>query len=91
MASRAEFLIQPELHVRGEPNRGIRSLHETRRKIRTLAEAIEYVREHREGRDLANRQGVIRQLENAKTREQMLDAVNGFRTWLESEDLLFPR
>jgi len=46
MASRAEFLIQPELHVRGEPKRGIRSLHDTRRKIRTPDDAIEYVREH---------------------------------------------
>ena len=88
--SRANFLIEPELHVRGEPERGIRSLHETRRKIRTLADAIEYVREHRQGRDLAKREDVIRKLENAKTREQMLDAVNAFRTWLEQEDLLFP-
>jgi len=90
MASRAEFLIQPELHVRGEPKRGIRSLHETRRKIRTPDDAIEYVREHKEGRDLANREDVIRKLESANTREQMLDAVNAFRTWLEAEDLLFP-
>jgi hypothetical protein len=88
--SRANFLIEPELHVRGEPNRGIRSSHETRRKIRTLDDAMEYVREHRQGRDLAKREGVIRKLENAQTREQMLDAVNAFRTWLEQEDLLFP-
>jgi hypothetical protein len=89
-ASHANFLIEPELYVRGEPNRGIRSLHETRRKIRTLDDAIEYVREHRKGRDLSNREDVIRKLENAKTREQMLDAVNAFRIWLEQEDLLFP-
>jgi hypothetical protein len=33
---------------------------------------------------------VIHQLENARTREQMLDAINTFRAWLEAEDLLFP-
>jgi hypothetical protein len=33
---------------------------------------------------------VIHQLENARTGEQMLDAINSFRAWLEAEDLLFP-
>jgi hypothetical protein len=82
--SRTEFVIEPELCVRGEPNRGIGSSHETSRLIRTLDEAIAYVREHRKGRDL-------RQLESAQSREQMLDAVNAFRTWLNRENLLFPQ
>jgi hypothetical protein len=36
MTTRADFVIRPELHVRGEPKRGIRSAPETRRRIGTL-------------------------------------------------------
>ena len=89
--SRTEFVIQPELCVRGEPNRGIGSSHETSRLIRTLDEAIAYVREHRKGRDRGDREALISQLESAQSREQMLDAVNAFRTWLNRENLLFPQ
>jgi hypothetical protein len=89
MTTRADFVIHPKLHVRGEPNRGIRSAPETRRRILTLDEAVRYVREHK-SRDLGDRKRVIHQLENARTREQMLDAINTFRAWLEAEDLLFP-
>jgi hypothetical protein len=89
MTTRADFAIHPELHVRGEPERGIRPAYETRRKIRTLDDAVRYVREHK-SRDLADRKSVIHQLENASTREHMLDAINAFRAWLEAEDLLFP-
>jgi hypothetical protein len=89
MTTRADFVIHPELHVRGEPERGIRPAYETRRTIRTLDDAVRYVREHK-SRDLADRKSVIHQLENASTREQMLDAINAFRAWLEAEDLLFP-
>ena len=88
MTTRADFVIHPELHVRGEPERGIRPAYETRRTIRTLDDAVRYVREHK-SRDLADRKSVIHQLENASTREQMLDAINAFRAWLEAEDLLF--
>jgi hypothetical protein len=90
MTTRAEFVIDPELHVRGEPKRDIGSAPGTRRTIRTLADALEYAREHKENRDHGARKRVIQQLENARTREQMLDAVNAFRAWLEAEDLLFP-
>ena len=90
MTTRADFVIRPELYVRGEPKRGIRSAPETRRRIGTLDDAVRYVREHTEGRDLADRKRVIHQLEHARTREQMLDAFNSFRAWLEAEDLLFP-
>ena len=55
----------------------------------TLDDAVRYVREHK-SRDLADRKSVIHQLENASTREQMLDAINAFRAWLEAEDLVFP-
>ena len=89
MTTRADFVIHPELHVRGEPKRGIRSAHETRRTIRTLDDAVRYVREH-QSRYLTDRKPVIHQLENACTLEQMLDAINAFRAWLEAEDLLFP-
>ena len=74
MTTRADFVIHPELHVRGEPKRGIRPAYETRRTIRTLDDAVRYVREHK-SRDLADRKSVIHQLENASTREQMLDAI----------------
>jgi hypothetical protein len=83
-----DFVMHPELHVRGEPKRGIRSAPETRRRIRSLDDAVEYVREHK-SRDLADRKRLIQQLENARTREQMLGAVKTFRAWLEREDLLF--
>jgi hypothetical protein len=86
----SDFVIQPTLHVRGEPNRGIASLPETRRSIRTLDEATAYVREHKEGRNLGHRERVLRRLEGAASREEMLDAVNTFRAWLEAENLLFP-
>lgn len=86
MATRADFVIRRELHVRGEPKRGIRSPPETRRRIGTLDDAVRYVNEHKEGRDLADRKRVIHQLENARTGEQMLDAINSFRAWLEAED-----
>jgi hypothetical protein len=49
MTTRADFVIHPELHVRGEPKRGIRSAPGTRRTIRTLDDAVEYVREHKGG------------------------------------------
>ena len=49
-----------------------------------------YVREHKQGRDLGDRRRVIQALESAQSREQMLDAINVFRAWLEAEDLLFP-
>jgi hypothetical protein len=87
---RRDFVVHPELHVRGEPARAIRSADETRRTIQSLDDAIEYVREHKKDRDLADRERLIHQLENACMREQMLDAINAFRTWLEREDLLFP-
>jgi len=90
MAKEADFVIHPELHVRGEPYRGFRSLSDSRRTIRTIDDAVAFAREHREGRDVAHREAVIRALENATTREQKLDAVNVFRAWLESENLLFP-
>ena len=90
MAKEADFVIHPELHVRGEPYRGFRSLSDSRRTIRTIDEALAFAREHQEGRDAAHRQAVIHSLESAKTREQKLDAVNAFRAWLESENLLFP-
>jgi hypothetical protein len=90
MPTRANFVIHPELHVRGEPKRGIRSAPETRRTIRTLDDAVMYVREHKQGRDLGDRRRVIHALESAQTREQMLDAINAFRAWLEAEELLFP-
>jgi hypothetical protein len=90
MTTRRDFVIEPELHVRGEPSRAIASSWGTRRTIRTPDEAVEYVREHKEGRNLANREDVIRQLATAETREQILDAINAFREWLEAEDLLFP-
>jgi hypothetical protein len=90
MAKEADFVIHPELHVRGEPYREFRSLSDSRRTIRTMDEAVAFAREHAEGRNVAHRQAVIRALENATTREQKLDAVNVFRAWLESENLLFP-
>jgi hypothetical protein len=90
MAKAADFIIHPELHVRGEPYRGFRSLSDSRRTIRTLDEAVAFAREHKEGRDAAHRETVIRRLESAATRGQKLDAVNVFRAWLESENLLFP-
>lgn len=90
MTTRADFVIRPELHAQGEPKRGIRSAPETRRRIGTLDDAVRYVSEHKKGRDLADRKRVIHQLENDRTREQMLDAINTFRAWLEAEDLLFP-
>jgi hypothetical protein len=71
-------VIRPELHAQGEPKRGIRSAPETRRRIGTLDDAVRYVSEHKKGRDLADRKRVIHQLENARTREQMLDAINTF-------------
>jgi hypothetical protein len=80
-------------HHRGrdrEPYRGFRSLSDSRRTIRTIDEAVAFAREHREGREAAHREDVIRRLESAKTREQKLDAVNAFRAWLEAENLLFP-
>ena len=40
-------------------------------------------------RAVTDRKSVIHKLENASTREQMLDAINAFRAWLEAEDLLF--
>ena len=91
MGNRTEFVIEPELYVRGEPSRSIGSSHETRRLIRTIDEATAYVREHREGRDLRDREALLRQLDSAQSREQMLDAVNAFRTWLIRENLLFPQ
>jgi hypothetical protein len=90
MAEKAEFIIHPELQVRGEPYRGFRSLSDSRRTIRTIDQAVAFAREHREGRDAAHREAVICRLESATTREQKLDAVNTFRAWLESENLLFP-
>jgi DNA-binding response OmpR family regulator len=42
MTTRADFVIHPELHVRGEPERGIRPAYETRRTIRTLDDAVGY-------------------------------------------------
>jgi hypothetical protein len=89
MTTRADFVIDPELHVRGEPKRDIGSAPGTRRTIRTLDDALGYAREHKH-RDHGARKRAIHQLENARTREQMLDAVNAFRAWLEAEDLLFP-
>lgn len=90
MSQESDFIIHPELHVRGEPDRGFRSLSDSRRTIRTIDEAVAFAREHREGREASHREDVIRRLEAAKTREQKLDAVNAFRAWLESENLLFP-
>ena len=84
MATRADFVIRRELHVRGEPKRGIRS--PLRRVAGSSDDAVRYVNEHKEGRDLADRKRVIHQLENARTGEQMLDAINSFRAWLEAED-----
>jgi len=90
MADETEFLIHPELQVRGEPYRGIRSLSDSRRTLRTIDDALAFAREHRQGRDAAHREEVIRRLESARTREQKLDAINTFRAWLEDENLLFP-
>ena len=67
---------------------GCRS-HLTRLSLQFAYDSPCYVREHK-SRDPADRKSVIHQLENARTREQMLDAINAFRAWLEAEDLLFP-
>jgi hypothetical protein len=84
VATRADFVIRRELHVRAQARHPLPP--ETRRRIGTLDDAVRYVNEHKEGRDLADRKRVIHQLENARTGEQMLDAINSFRAWLEAED-----
>jgi hypothetical protein len=90
MPLRRDFVIDPELRVRGEPRGSISSSPQTQRTIRTLNEAIDFLREHKTGRNLADRERVIRLLEGARSPAEMLDAANAFRAWLQTEDLLFP-
>lgn len=73
-----DFPLKPALRVQGNPER----------LIRTLDEALEFVRTTTSARREKQRSGLLRRLEAAVTTQAMEEAGHAFRAWLEQEHLL---
>ncbi len=56
--------------------------------IRNLDEATEFARRYEASRNVVRRDSLVHKLEGARTAEQMADAANAFRAWIEGEGLL---
>jgi hypothetical protein len=56
--------------------------------IRNLDEATEFARRYEATRNVVRRDGLVHKLEGAHTAEEMADAANAFRAWIEGEGLL---
>jgi hypothetical protein len=63
---------------------------ENGRSIRTLADAIAFVREHEARPGIDDRDEVLHQLERAETDEERAKAVERFRAWLADWGVTIP-
>jgi hypothetical protein len=76
MIESTEFRIEPELSMRDG------------RSIRTLGEAIAFVRDHEARPGVDDRDEVLHGLERAQTNEQRRAAVEAFSVWARELDLV---
>jgi hypothetical protein len=76
MVDNPEFLIQPELYLRDG------------QIIRSLADAVTYVRAHEVRPGVDARDEVLHRLERAQTGDERQAAADLFLAWLEQLDVL---
>ena len=69
------FAINPPIHIRGEPNRTVRSLDDAADFIRHVPRIDD------------EWPGVLHRLESASSPRDAKEAADAFRAWLEAEEL----